>query len=148
MVKDKFVIVTDKDLHNTIQWLKDGRGLKRWVFADLSTMRPDVLTPGDVAAPHWAYTQSSPEDPADVIVEIRTPVESPVTVTFRVKRSFWGTYSASSAGILKCQTVVKNIANRLDVPVDNVRWDYDLNGNGTATASFYLVEPRPLSDFI
>lgn len=68
----KFTITTVEDLDKVISWIKDGRGIKQWFSADLSTPRPDQITPGDKGSPHWAYTTYKDLDPKDIEVAVRT----------------------------------------------------------------------------
>lgn len=39
-----------------LEWVNAGRGVRRWVSAEIGNPRPDMFTPGDIdTPPHWAY---------------------------------------------------------------------------------------------
>lgn len=77
MVKEKFILTEQADVDKVVSWVKEGREIKRWISHDLGAGRPDMMTPGDAGSPHWAYPESHPEDPENIVVELRTPIILP-----------------------------------------------------------------------
>lgn len=71
-----FVVPSEK-AEEVRQWHTSGRGIYMWTSKDLSTPRPDMITPGDVVqAPHWAYVgQPIKLDPSEIIVVTETKIE-------------------------------------------------------------------------
>jgi hypothetical protein len=54
----RFTISDEQSLEKIRGWIKSGRGVALWKTQDLSCMsRPDMITPGDGAKPHWAYAK-------------------------------------------------------------------------------------------
>lgn len=72
---DLFEITPDQE-DQVRSWYKEGRGCYRWRSRDLSSRRPDVITPGDTdKAPHWAYVGKPISiTPDQIVVNKRTAV--------------------------------------------------------------------------
>jgi hypothetical protein len=210
MVKYAFTLCDQTSIDNAVKWVRDGRGLRRWVSHDLGEGRPDMLTPGDSGSPHWAYPESHIETPDNVIVELRVPLTLPKekgkpcsmcegkrcvhnlarlrnesveqtrihlktnstwgidesgdtftcnvckglgyipdSITFRVRRTFWGGWSVSGAGTKKCNAMVEFLTKHYGIEApEEVRWDWGLVDNGIGLAEFFKVAPRKLVDLI
>lgn len=72
------------------EWFANGRGVRVWRNADLSSGNVGklVFTPGDVeTAPHWQYANAGTIDPAQVTVETFTPR---MAFNGAAKRRYWG----------------------------------------------------------
>ena len=74
----KFVLSPEEAV-KVENWITTGRGVLIWTSKDLSTARPDMITPGDVTqAPHWAYVGQPQKADIDSFVIIkRTKVDLP-----------------------------------------------------------------------
>jgi hypothetical protein len=117
------------------EWFSAGRGVRRWVSAELGTNRPDMFTPADVeTAPHWAYPVASSEVMAADQLDVETFQER-AQFRGRLKRYYWGMGLAE-------QTESK--AKRLCQSGETFVWEF--YGFGLAIVKVGTMVRRPLAE--
>lgn len=127
----------DDSIDKVCKWVSDGRGIKKWLWCDLSSYREPVLTPTDVGRPHWGYADSEIiTDYARVICERRTyytqkhVIKCPCDLCGKLTHGFCNARLHSSDS--SCPMVIPEITShgikvaRIDAWIKMIRDQYDL----------------------
>lgn len=77
MTDAKFTITDPQQAQTVLGWVKAGRGVKLFKSHDIGAGRSDLLCPGDMACPHWAYPESAAIELNEIEVCDRTPMLPP-----------------------------------------------------------------------
>lgn len=137
---DKFVVSDPAKAALIAGWLTSGRQVRRWVSADLSCMRPDILTPNE-HSPHWAYPKAVTITVDDIVFERQTTIDVPAEWMPKPLAAHATTGKLSVATRRKIEGLLVRLRER-HAPMD-VQWDVDGD-----LVRFYQVTVVPFSEYM
>lgn len=98
-----------------VEWFKAGRGVRKWVSAEIGNPRPDQFTPGDVETPpHWAYPVADSQLLTPDMLELETFTPR-IAYNGKLAKSYWGLHLSKTS---------EAKARRLCQPGETWNWIY------------------------